>query len=130
MLSMFFKMSSNSYLFLVSAWYVMLFISESKKPSNLHIVIGVVASVLCLIFSIVVFFIWRRYFGHKSRREGMAKSIYIYIYIYSTFTQLIHKCVHETPKYFISAEQFVKHYYFLCFIYLFIFAQLLHRSYI
>ncbi|KAK4857955.1 hypothetical protein QYF36_008682 [Acer negundo] len=42
---------------------------ESKKPSNLRIVIGVVASVLCLIFSIVVFFFWRRYFGHNIR-EG------------------------------------------------------------
>ncbi|KAK3206720.1 hypothetical protein Dsin_020766 [Dipteronia sinensis] len=70
MVSMFVKMSSNSYLFLVSTWYVMLFISEYKKPSNLHIVIGVVASMLCLIFSIVVFFYWRRYFGHKSRRGG------------------------------------------------------------
>ncbi|KAK2639452.1 hypothetical protein Ddye_027247 [Dipteronia dyeriana] len=44
---------------------------EAKKSNNLHIVIGVVASVLCLIFSIMVFFIWRRYFGHKRRRGDL-----------------------------------------------------------
>ncbi|KAI9198428.1 hypothetical protein LWI28_015689 [Acer negundo] len=44
---------------------------ESKKSSNLPIVIGVVASVLCLIFSIVIFFCWRRYFGRQSRRGDL-----------------------------------------------------------
>ncbi|KAL5772115.1 hypothetical protein ACOSP7_011714 [Xanthoceras sorbifolium] len=44
---------------------------ESKKSSNIRIVIGVVASVLCLFFSIMVFFCWRRYFGHKSRRGDL-----------------------------------------------------------
>ncbi|KAL5839240.1 hypothetical protein ACOSQ3_011948 [Xanthoceras sorbifolium] len=45
--------------------------SESKKSSNIRIVIGVVASVLCLFFSIIVFLCWRRYFGHKSRRGDL-----------------------------------------------------------
>ncbi|TXG47724.1 hypothetical protein EZV62_027018 [Acer yangbiense] len=44
---------------------------ESKKSSNLPIVIGVVASVLCLIFSIAIFFCWRRYFGRKSIRGDL-----------------------------------------------------------
>ncbi|KAL5774156.1 hypothetical protein ACOSP7_011713 [Xanthoceras sorbifolium] len=44
---------------------------ESKKSSNIRIVIGVVASVLCLFFSIMVFFCWRRYFEHKSRRGDL-----------------------------------------------------------
>ncbi|KAK0580235.1 hypothetical protein LWI29_038370 [Acer saccharum] len=44
---------------------------ESKKSSNLPIVIGVVTSVLCLIFSIAIFFCWRRYFGRKSRRGDL-----------------------------------------------------------
>ncbi|KAH7568680.1 hypothetical protein JRO89_XS06G0031900 [Xanthoceras sorbifolium] len=44
---------------------------ESKKSSNIRIVIGAVASVLCLFFSIMGFFCWRRYFGHKSRRGDL-----------------------------------------------------------
>ncbi|KAL5772112.1 hypothetical protein ACOSQ2_012036 [Xanthoceras sorbifolium] len=44
---------------------------ESKKSSNIRIVIGVVASVLCLFFSIMGFFCWRCYFGHKSRRGDL-----------------------------------------------------------
>ncbi|KAL5772113.1 hypothetical protein ACOSQ2_012037 [Xanthoceras sorbifolium] len=44
---------------------------ESKKSSNIRIVIGAVASVLCLFFSIMGFFCWRRYFGHKSRRGNL-----------------------------------------------------------
>ncbi|KAK4857616.1 hypothetical protein QYF36_003500 [Acer negundo] len=43
---------------------------EPKKSNNLIIVIGVVASVLFLILSIMIFFYWRRYFGHRSRRGG------------------------------------------------------------
>ncbi|KAL5841343.1 hypothetical protein ACOSQ3_011946 [Xanthoceras sorbifolium] len=43
---------------------------ESKKSSNIRIVIGVVASVLCLFIFIMVFFGWRRYFGHKNKRGG------------------------------------------------------------
>ncbi|KAK4857820.1 hypothetical protein QYF36_006810 [Acer negundo] len=44
---------------------------ERKKKSILYIVVGVVASVLCLIFSIMVFFFWRRYSRNKRRRRDL-----------------------------------------------------------
>ncbi|KAL5839237.1 hypothetical protein ACOSQ4_011845 [Xanthoceras sorbifolium] len=44
---------------------------KSKKSSNIRIVIGVVASVLCLFIFIMVFFGWRRYFGHKNKRGDL-----------------------------------------------------------
>ncbi|KAK1556237.1 hypothetical protein Q3G72_001112 [Acer saccharum] len=46
---------------------------EPKKPSILYIVVGVVASVLCLVFSIMVFFFWRRYSRNKRRRRDLKR---------------------------------------------------------
>ncbi|KAK2642599.1 hypothetical protein Ddye_024362 [Dipteronia dyeriana] len=44
---------------------------EAKKSSILYIVVGVVASVLCLTFSIMVFFFRRRYSRRKRRRRDL-----------------------------------------------------------